>query len=80
MNNKAEDIRKALIEGASPHKIAERVVKHARETFGDRWAGSAIVQVSMLLKLSIPDASALVSEFCTQRVRASNTGTKGFDG
>lgn len=70
MNNKSEEIRQALIEGATSHKIAERVVAHARETFGQRWAGSAIVQLSLLLNLSMIDASALVSEFCTQKIRA----------
>ncbi len=70
MNNKSEDIRQTLIEGASPHKIAERVVKHARETYGVRWPPAAIVQISILLKINIRDASALISEFCTQKIRS----------
>ncbi len=69
MNKKSEILRKTLTEGASPHKIANRVIEHARKHFGDQWVGSAIIQISLLLKLNIPDASALISEHCTQQIR-----------
>lgn len=70
MSKKAEDIRETLIKGASSHKIAERVVKYAQKTFGNHWRGSAIVQLSLLLKLNVHDASALISEHCTQPIRS----------
>lgn len=70
MNRKAESIREALIDGASRHKVAERVVKCAQKAFGESWAGSAIIQISLLFRISIADASALVSEHCTKNIRS----------
>lgn len=56
-------VRKALCDGASPHRIAERVVHRAQRQHPDTWYLAAITQLAQILKISAGDATTLVSEF-----------------
>ena len=56
-------VRKALCDGASPHRLAERVVNRAQRQHPDTWYLAAISQLTQILKVDAHTAQALVAEF-----------------
>ena len=67
MNNKAEDIRKALIEGASPHRLAHVAVIRAQREHGENWLNAAIAQLAQICGITRVNARVLISEHCTAK-------------
>lgn len=56
------DIRRKLIKGATPHKIARRVILHTKLTSGEDWFEAASAQLVQMLEMSLENAKALVRE------------------
>ena len=67
MAKKADDIRKALIEGASPHRIAHVAVIRAQREHGEKWLHAAIAQLAQILGITRVNARVLISEHCTAK-------------
>ena len=76
MRKKADKIRKRLIdtavreaiESGKTHTIAATVIRRAQYDSPDGWFRAASTQLQTILEMSVFDADALTSEFCTDRL------------
>lgn len=67
MAKKADDVRAALIKGASPHRLAQVMVERCQRDHPDTWVGAAIAQLAQVLGISRTDARMWISEHSTVR-------------
>jgi hypothetical protein len=68
MEKKADEVRKALINGASPHKLALAVIKRAKCDYPATWKLAAIFQLAHMLHIAPATARILISEMTTERM------------
>ena len=79
MSKKADNVRKALIDGASPHRLAHVAVMRAQREYPGkiagchdvRWIPAAIAQLAAILKCDHATAHMWVSEHCDVRTTKS---------
>ena len=69
MRNRTDAVRKALLDGASPHRIAHVAVARAQRDHPATWLSAAIAQLGQILSIPPVEARMWVSEHCEVRTK-----------